>query len=438
MRSSQKSIDQLIKEEVSSKARYIRDYQQPVWPGEQSGITIGIGYDVGHQTKEKVRADWTGLIPQPMVEELVRVTGLKGAAAKAQLAKARRIVSVPWEAAKSVFYNVDIPRWESIVLRAIPAAKNLPPDCFGVILGLTYNRGASYNKVGEKNNDRYREMRAVKAAITAGRYDEVPGHIRSMKRLWPGVKGLIARRETEAKMFEEGLRSRAEPLYAEPEYDGVTNTATGDDRTTDIDIPAYEAPTDTPPDMNVQPLRGAYSLDLEVLQGKLISLRYFEIGDADGRFGGKTFAGVNAFLLDRGVSSDGIMDANGFTSGTAWRTVTAEVSAALAQKWSRPIADTRAHATPAVVGKKVEAVRQTWYQKLWAWVLGIPATIAAAFKSIAGDDPSSWIGTAKSYMGMVPTEIYFLGVVGVAIAIYISASRAQNATVRDYQEGRIN
>lgn len=459
MRSSKAAVNLIVAEEVSSKATYIKKYQKPVWPGVQSGITVGVGYDVGHQTKDKVRTDWTGLIPNAMVEELVRVTGLKGAAAQAQLAKSRRIVSVPWEAANSVFMNVDMPRWEGIVLRAIPAAKNLPPDCFGVIVSLTFNRGASYNTAGP----RYAEMRAIKAAITRGDFDEVPGLIRAMKRLWPNVPGLLGRREREAALFEKGLKAWPKPnqsfadMGSDDDDEGMTGTDTGDDRSIEPVADAVEGgqwppeaipgPTHTPaaippvnPQINVQPISGTYSLDLEVLQGKLIGLRYYEIGDADGKFGGKTFAGVNAFLLDRGIPSDGLMDANGFTSGTAWRTVTTEVSKALAQQppWTRPIAENRALATPAQVGQKVEAVRQNWFQKLWAWILGIFGTIGAGIKSIVGDDPSSWIGTIKSYAGMVPTELYFGAVVGIAILIYVTANKSQTATVRDYQEGRIN
>jgi hypothetical protein len=36
---------------------------------------------------------------------------------------------------------------------------------------------------------------------------KIPGHIRSMKRLWigKGLDGLLLRREAEAKLFEKGL-----------------------------------------------------------------------------------------------------------------------------------------------------------------------------------------------------------------------------------------
>jgi GH24 family phage-related lysozyme (muramidase) len=75
------------------------------------------------------------------------------------------------------------------------------PDRLGALVSLTYNRGASYDTPGA----RYKEMRNIKSHMTAEDFERIPGDIRAMKRLWPGVAGLRKRREREARLFEQGF-----------------------------------------------------------------------------------------------------------------------------------------------------------------------------------------------------------------------------------------
>src|SRR5438067_11642326 len=49
---------------ISDKARDLifkfEDLDQPgEWPGGESGVTIGIGYDLGFATSEQFKADWS-------------------------------------------------------------------------------------------------------------------------------------------------------------------------------------------------------------------------------------------------------------------------------------------------------------------------------------------------------------------------------------------
>ena len=200
--------------------------------------------------------------------------------------------------------------------------------------------------------------------------------------------------------------------------------------------PAGKPITPTPPTppekspLNVQPQSSVYDAQLQALQVQLLSLRYYEVGEADGFWGGKTRGAVTAFMNDRGKPTDGMVTPE----------VYSEISAAVAEKWTRPIAPSRANATAADIAPKVPVINQTWYQKLWAWVLGIPAAFMAGFKNLFGDDadPSSYISVAKSWFSSVPLEVWLLGVAGLAIAIFISADRAQKATVEAYQRGEIN
>ncbi len=205
--------DLIVAEEVSSKATYQARYQRPEWPGGGSGVTIGIGYDVGAGVRSvgQLRADWGNRIPDSMIEALVPCIGVTGSNASLLLASVRPKVNVPWEAAIGVFDAVDVPRWYAICKAALPNFEMLSLDCKGVLLSLAYNRGASFSKDG----DRYIEMRAIKAHMIAKEFAKIPTELRLMKRIWPqqSMRGLVLRREHEARLFEQGLTV---PVVAAP------------------------------------------------------------------------------------------------------------------------------------------------------------------------------------------------------------------------------
>lgn len=210
---SQKAIDLIIREEVSSEATYRKKYTGPIWPGVASGVTVGIGYDVGYVTPARLRSDWQGRIPDKMITALSRACGVRGTAAQPLARELRGQVVVPWEAAISNFREVKMPRWIATVRNKLPNTDKLHPDCLGMLVSLAYNRGPSFDAPG----DRYREMRAIKALMASGNFAGIPAQFRSMKRLWPSVKGLQDRREREARMFEEGLRKALPKPAPEPE-----------------------------------------------------------------------------------------------------------------------------------------------------------------------------------------------------------------------------
>src|SRR5215471_4173001 len=80
----------------------------------------------------------------------------------------------------------------------------LPPLCFGVLVSLVYNRGASLTDSTSRPGDR-QEMRDIRDAVASRQFDKIPGLLRSMERLWPLGNGLRSRREQEAELFEAGL-----------------------------------------------------------------------------------------------------------------------------------------------------------------------------------------------------------------------------------------
>jgi V8-like Glu-specific endopeptidase len=204
----------IIGHEVSSPQEYRLRYKNPILPGGQSGITIGIGYDLGHHTLAELNQHWGGLLPQETLRRLAPCIGRKRPGA-ASLLPGVRDIEIPYETALEVFRRASLPKYFKLLDDHIEdeQLRRLPPDCVAALVSLTFNRGASYGASG----DRYREMREIKVALNSGQFDRVPGLIRSMKRLWvglPDVRGLLRRRDEEAQLFENGLAAIREPREA--------------------------------------------------------------------------------------------------------------------------------------------------------------------------------------------------------------------------------
>jgi len=401
IRSSKASVELTISSEIGSKQRYENNYARPSWPGGRSGVTVGIGYDLGYTTPENIKADFGPLLPSAMVVAMQNVAGLKGAQAASGLITVRSRVLIPWQVAMKVFLDVDLPRYEDMLIRSCPRAVELPGDCFGALTSLVYNRG---DGGFHSPDDRFREMRAIRDAIASGNFSEIPAQIRSMKRLWGDAqRGLITRREQEAKLFEQGLINKTGTL---PDFLGKKKPVT--------------------PGGNE-----GYDVQVETVQRNLVMMNYHEVGDIDGHFGSKTRSAITAFMIDRGKDPG---------NGELTPEVYTEISAAISETWTRPISEKRSKATAKDIAKKVPTVDSTWWQKLWAYVLGLPSATGAVFKYIFGDQQkiADYVDPVKNFFASIPTELYFVAVAAIALAILIQAKRVQDATVEAYQRGKIN
>jgi GH24 family phage-related lysozyme (muramidase) len=198
---SDRAFDLIVMLEVTSQAVYERSYSRPTWPQGASGVTIGIGYDVGYVTKTLLWQDWQGAIPDAMIKALEPAIGVKGPDADHLVHELRGHVNVPWTAAISVHRTRVIPKWVELTERALPNTGDLSADSLGALVSLAYNRGASFDSEGA----RYQEMRAIKADMASRKFSGIPKQIRNMKRLWPSLKGLRVRRDLEAQLFQDGL-----------------------------------------------------------------------------------------------------------------------------------------------------------------------------------------------------------------------------------------
>jgi GH24 family phage-related lysozyme (muramidase) len=137
------------------------------------------------------------------LDALGQACGVKGSAASALVPRLAHL-DIPFSEALTVFTDVSVANYTRLAVRSLPNTAALHPDSLGALVSLVYNRGASFQRTG----DRYREMRGIHASVQAQDYAHIPAQIRGMKRIWagdPNSAGLLKRRELEARLFEQGL-----------------------------------------------------------------------------------------------------------------------------------------------------------------------------------------------------------------------------------------
>ncbi|MBB5190236.1 GH24 family phage-related lysozyme (muramidase) [Silvimonas terrae] len=189
--------------EVTSQAVYEKKYRHPVVPAAESGVTIGVGYDLGYVQPEWLTQDWGDYLDGATVKRLAVACGLTRTKAKAVLPKVKDI-DVPWATAEKQFKEILLPRYVAETENALLNTKELSPDSLGALVSLVYNRGPSFKKTG----DRYTEMHQIGAHMENEAFTGIPQELLDMRRLWqnnPDTKGLVTRRELEAALFKQGL-----------------------------------------------------------------------------------------------------------------------------------------------------------------------------------------------------------------------------------------
>lgn len=187
----------IISEETGGEAYYKKRLSHPTWPGGASGVTIGIGYDLGYNTVDQIKSDW-GSLPADHLRALVACAGIRGEVAKV---KARSVswVTISWEQAEAVFQRSTMGRFGSLTNKTFPTTSTAKPDTQAALLSIVFNRGGSLSGASR------REMLEISKLTRTGQWGKIPTQIRSMKRLWygKGLNGLLIRREREATMIEK-------------------------------------------------------------------------------------------------------------------------------------------------------------------------------------------------------------------------------------------
>lgn len=188
----------IAREEISSPSAYRKTFARPVWPTENSGITIGIGYDLKFADRAKLEADWGAVLPAATLDRLAAVSGTAGSAQRLQQVAD---VEIPLLAAVRVFLEQMLPEHIGHTRSAYPTLDQLPAHRRAVLVSLVFNRG------GSLDGDRRREMKRIRELLGAGDEEGVPAQLQAMTRLWDPVKerGVIERRQREATLWRKGF-----------------------------------------------------------------------------------------------------------------------------------------------------------------------------------------------------------------------------------------
>jgi hypothetical protein len=171
------------------------------WPGASSGITIGIGYDLGYVTKESLESDWKKHLSPEHLRRLAEAVGLTGESAHA-LAPTFRDIKIDRSAAVEVFERVTLPQLQARTSQAFPGYEALPIDAQGALVSLVQDRGTNMD------GDRRQEMRAIRDLVPSGDLRGIAQQLRAMKRLWEGkgLDGLVETCEARAALVESAIK----------------------------------------------------------------------------------------------------------------------------------------------------------------------------------------------------------------------------------------
>lgn len=190
-----RAVQMIVEFEVVSRAYYEARLQSPIWPGAASGVTWGIGYDGGHQTRRRILDDWW---MHEHREPLSQVSGITGTRAR-DLARSLDYVRTDWQMAQQVFVSATLPSYRAQTQRVFRNGwEGLPPCAKGSLVSLVYNRGT------QMTGDRRREMRAIRDdCVPAADTECIASQLRAMTRIWIGTAietGMRRRRHAEAEL----------------------------------------------------------------------------------------------------------------------------------------------------------------------------------------------------------------------------------------------
>lgn len=171
------------------------------WPGGDSGITIGRGYDLGYCSLDEFVSDWQICLRCDHLDRLKIAIGLKGSNAKT-IAFQFIDIHIDESCADMVFDLVLIRKYTPQTFLTFPGISILPVKVQAALISLVYNRGPSMT------GDRRVEMRAIRESVAIADLDDIAHQLRKMKRLWigKGLDGLLKRRDAEAALVESCIR----------------------------------------------------------------------------------------------------------------------------------------------------------------------------------------------------------------------------------------
>ncbi len=200
----------LAREETGGLAYYDLVAKAPHYPGESSGITIGVGFDLRYQSRDTFETNWSAYLTSSVINELIYDIGRRGT--KKRVAELKSMgIEIPFTIAWNVFLNHTLPNYYDLTQTIYPSLPDLPMLCSSALVSLVYNRGASLS------GSRRKEMKSIQSILekaSDGSLNnserkqillDIENEFVQMRRLWPLNTGLGKRRQEEANLWRRGL-----------------------------------------------------------------------------------------------------------------------------------------------------------------------------------------------------------------------------------------
>jgi hypothetical protein len=148
----------------SSHGYYDRHYEHPTWPQGDSGVTVGIGVDLGQQSAGYTETCWNAYLIAQDVKLLQGCAGITGKAAQGLCARLQTI-QIVWPNAYDEFNTFEVPNYWSLTARTFPGFNELRVNAQGALVSLVYNRGSSMSGASRV------DMRTIRAAVPDKDYE---------------------------------------------------------------------------------------------------------------------------------------------------------------------------------------------------------------------------------------------------------------------------
>ncbi len=198
--------DDVLRQSVTFLTQVESIPTHPYWPPGNSGITIGVGWDLGQHSESELRKEWSGLGAANLTNLSIAVKKT-GRAAEALLPEIKGIyirralsASVLEQSIRDVQYP--------LTLRLFPGTQLLPAEFQVVLLSVIFNRGVALGRDPDwrtaKALDTRWEMRKLQGDVARKDLFAIYLRLGTMKRIWesdPKQRGLPIRRKDEQHLI---------------------------------------------------------------------------------------------------------------------------------------------------------------------------------------------------------------------------------------------
>jgi len=195
---------------------YNKKAKFPIWPGGVSGITIGIGVDLGHIKKTDFSTHISDYYSENELQRLEKCIGITGKPGSKEseslinsLLESVKDCELTWESAIEIHENFTLPLYYERTKKVFKGMDSLPADAQGAIVSLVFNRGTKL--------DGPKRVHMAKIAELVLRYDkeknpefitQIAQTFLDMTEIWKGEKiyeGIKRRRIAEAKLVSPSI-----------------------------------------------------------------------------------------------------------------------------------------------------------------------------------------------------------------------------------------